>query len=222
MSIDWSSELADLGAEDCWNLFKTRLHKSMDEFIPTKTRRTDDKPLWMNNNIMRLIRKKRRLWNRYKTTKDYTEYHSYLEVQKTVARVIRAAKKKFERKLAKNIKKNPRQFYSHLNAHTKSRSQVGPLQDDQGAPVSDSQGMCNILNSFFSSVFTDEDTSNIPIPQQMCDVNINPTFVVSEEMFKKKLTSCKKNGACCNERSKSVGFANTFLTVSKLKCIGWY
>ena len=27
---------------------------------------------------------------------------------------------------------------------------------------------------------------------------------------------------CCNERSKSVTFADTFLTVPKLKCISWY
>ena len=29
----------------------------------------------------------------------------------------------------------------------------------------------------------------------MCEVNINPSFVITEEMFKKKLSQCKKNGA---------------------------
>lgn len=194
-SVDWQSELSELGAQDGWTLFKTKLHQSMNECIPTKTRRADNKPLWMNRNIMRQIRKKRRLWNWYKTTKDHAEYEAYLDVQKTVAKVIRSAKKKFERKLAKNYKKNPRQFYSHLNAHTKSRSQVGPLKSEENIQVSDSQGMCNILNSFFSSVFTDEDTTNIPVPQKMCEANISPTFVVTEEMFKKKLSKIKKNGA---------------------------
>ena len=194
MSIDWNSEFRGVGAQDGWTIFKNRLSKSMEDCIPLKTRRSDNKPLWMNQNIMRLIRKKRRLWNWYKTTKDYAEYQAYLEVQKAVAKVIRAAKRKFERKLAKNFKKNPRQFYSHLNTHTKSRSQVGPLQNEQGTQVSDSQGLCNILNTFFSSVFTNEDTTNIPVPQQMCDANIS-SFVVTEEMFKKRLSKVKKNGA---------------------------
>ena len=194
MSIDWASELSEVGANDGWTLFKNKLSISMEDCIPLKTRRANNKPLWMNQNIMRLIRKKRRLWNWYKTTKDYIEYQAYLNVQKIVAKVIRAAKKKFERKLAKNFKKNPRQFYSHLNNHTKSRAQVGPLQNDEGTQVADSQGMCNILNSFFSSVFTAEDTTNIPVPQNMCNVDIK-SFVVTEEMFKKRLSKVKKNGA---------------------------
>lgn len=82
MSIDWSSEFADLGAQVGWTMFKTKLHKSMDDCIPNKTRWSDDKTLWMNNNIMRLITKKRRLWNWYKTTRDYAKYQAYFEVQK--------------------------------------------------------------------------------------------------------------------------------------------
>ena len=166
MSLDWYSELNGIGAQDGWTLFKTRLAESMEQSIPYKTRRSENKPLWMNQNIMRLIRKKRRLWKWYKTTKDHLAYQEYLTVQKSVAMVIRAAKRKFERKLAKNFKKNPRQFYAHLNSHTKSRVQVGPLQDKDGAQVSDSQGMCNILNKL-SSVFTYEDIMNIPVLKQM-------------------------------------------------------
>ena len=194
ISINCSSEFSDVGAQIAWTVFKTKLQRSTDDFIPTKIRRSGDRPLWMNNNIMRLIRKKRRLRTLYKTTRDYAEYQAYIEVQKTVVRVVTAAKKKFERKLAKNIKKNPRQFYSHLNSHTKSRSQIGLLQTDQGHQVSDSQGMCDILNSFFSSVFTDEGTTNNPVPRQMCEATISPNFTLTEEMFRKKLANVK-NGA---------------------------
>lgn len=54
--------------------------------------------------------------------------------------------------------------------------------------------MYDILSPFFSSMFTDEHTSNIPIARQMCKAIISPTFIVSEEMFRKKLASVK-NGA---------------------------
>ena len=70
MSIDWSSELKDIGAQDGWLVFKNKLTVAMKECIPMKTRRSGNKLLWMNPNIMRLIRKKRRLWNWYKTTND--------------------------------------------------------------------------------------------------------------------------------------------------------
>ena len=190
MNIDWNTEIANLSAEDSWCIFKRKLAKSIEACIPLKTRRTSNRPLWMNRNIMRLIRKKRRLWNWYKKTKDHAEYQAYLSVQKSVTKVIRSAKRKLERKLAKNVKKNPRQFYSYLNNNIKSRAQVGPLKNANGDLVSDSQGMCNILNNFFTSVFTDEDTTDIPIPEQICNVDID-SLTVDEEMFVKRLSQTK-------------------------------
>ena len=106
-NVNWNAELDPIGAQDGWTFFKEQLSKSMEECIPLKSRRSSNKPLWMNQNIMRLIRKKRRLWNWYKSTNDHAEYQAYLNVQKSVTKIIRAAKKKFERKLAKNFKQNP-------------------------------------------------------------------------------------------------------------------
>ena len=143
---------------------------------------------------MRMIRKKRRLWKWYKTTKEYCDYQAYLTVQKSVTKVIRSARRSLERKLAKNVKKNPRQFYSHLNKHTKSRAQVGPLLNEAGEQVADSQGMCNILNGFFTSVFTTEDLNNLPSLAPLCNSKIG-SLTVTEEMFKKQLSKTKKNGA---------------------------
>ena len=62
-----------------------------------------------------------------------------------------------ERKLAKNIKKNPCAFYAHLNKQTKLQGSVGPLQDSTGATKSDNKDMAELLNMFFTSVFTKED-----------------------------------------------------------------
>ena len=56
----------------------------------------------MNRNIMPVIRKKRRLWKVYKTTKDYAEYQAYLNVHKSVAKIIHSTKKKFECKIARD------------------------------------------------------------------------------------------------------------------------
>ena len=165
-AINWNTHLNGLSTEDSWTFFTEKLNAAIEDCIPLKKRRSPYKPLWMNRNILRLIRKKRRLWRYYKTTSDYRDYQSYLEVQKSVTKVIRNAKKRFERKLAKNFKSNPRQFYSHLNSKTKSRTAVGPLNDQDDELISDSQGMCNILNGFFASVFTVEDTLDLPNIQQ--------------------------------------------------------
>ena len=108
---------------------------------------------------------------------------------------IGSAKRKFERKIAKNFKKNPRQFYSHLNKKMKSRVQVGPLKSAEGVTVADSAGMCEVLNKQFTSVFTEEDCRNIPPPIQMChgerisSISIDPVNVAA------KINKLKMNSA---------------------------
>ena len=150
----------------------------------------------MNPNILRLIRKKRRLWKYYKTTKEYANYQAFLEIQKAVAKSIRSAKRKLERKLAKNLKKNPRAFYSHLNKSIKSRSQVGPLKTEKGELVSDNEGMCNTLNSFFASMFTIEDMSVIPTPEMIYQGEESAsTFIIDKGMVIKKIDKLKINSA---------------------------
>ena len=44
--------------------------------------------------------------------------------------------------------------------------------------------MCNILNSFFTSVFTDEETASIPTLDTLCNAHFE-SLNVNEEMFKK-------------------------------------
>lgn len=48
--------------------------------------------------------------------------------------------------------------------------------------------------ALFSSLFTDEDTTNSPVPRQMCEATISPNSIVTEEMFRKKFASVN-NGA---------------------------
>jgi hypothetical protein len=115
----------------------------------------------MQQNIIRVIRKKRRLWKVYQRSKEYEEYLAYKRVEKEVRSLVTKAKKKFERKIAKEAKRKPKQFYSYIRSRTVNRQTVGPLKDEKGKILSDNQSMAGILNTFFTSVFTNE---TLPIP----------------------------------------------------------
>ena len=101
----------------------------------------------------------------YKASKDYSEYLAYKKVELEVKNIVRNAKRNFEKKLAKNIKKNSKSFYSYLKSITSNRSSVGPIKEGNEL-ISDDQKMCEILNTFFSSVFTKEDLNDLPQPRQ--------------------------------------------------------
>ena len=123
----------DKSGPEQWQLDK--LNQVIESNVPKKVRRKGSKPLWMKRNILRLIRKKRRLWKHYTSSKDcskdYEQFEAYKKVQSDVRKAVKKAKKDFEKKLAKNAKKNNKMFWSYMKQKTSNRVSVGPLVRDR-------------------------------------------------------------------------------------------
>ena len=109
------------------------------------------------------------------------QVENYKGEEKRVRKLIRNAKKNFERKLAEGGSKDgaqKRRFYAYVKQRTKCRPAIGPLKDEAGRIVHDNEKMAGIFNSYFSSVFTREDTNNVPEAERVhngediCDVSI--------------------------------------------------
>ena len=119
-SVDWR-QLDNLDTLQSWNFLKNEILKAEDICVPKKKRRVRCRPLWMQQNVMHVIRKKRRLWDTYKKSNEYKEYLAYKQVEKETKKLVRQAKNKFEKKLAKEAKKKPKMFYSYLRSKTANR-----------------------------------------------------------------------------------------------------
>ena len=161
-----------------------------DQCVPKRKRRNNSKPLWMRRNVMRIIRKKRRLWRHYCTTDDHHSYLAYKQVQKETTSIIRKAKRDFEKKLAADAKKNPKAFYRYMNSRCKVQSKVGPLKDHDGNIQTDDAVQSTILNDKFVTCFTREDTSSVPIPEPKFDPNSGPplsNIIIQTETVKIKM-----------------------------------
>ena len=50
-----------------------------------------------------------------------------------------------------------------MNSKSRTRAKIGPLNDGKGGLIQDNKEMSIILNKIFSTVFTKEDLSNIPV-----------------------------------------------------------
>ena len=64
------------------------------------------------------------------------------------------AKVGFEKRLARNVKANPKAFHSYVRSKQKAKDIVGPLVGNDGTIVSSSKDMADLLNNYFASVFT--------------------------------------------------------------------
>ena len=61
--------------------------------------------------------------------------------------MVRLAKRDFERKIAKNIKKDSKTF-KYARSKTRVKSTIGPLIDDNDVLICDDQEMGQMLNAF--------------------------------------------------------------------------
>ena len=82
---------------------------------------------------------------------------------RNVDKLIRRAKLNEENRVAAAAKDNPKAFFAHVNSRKPVKNTIGPLKDRTGSIISSDKGMANILNEYFTSGFTEEDTSEIPI-----------------------------------------------------------
>ena len=72
---------------------------------------------------------------------------------------MRNLKKRFERYLARNSKK--RGFSIYVQSRWKNKENIGPLTLN-GELIHDEERICDVLNNFFASVHTSEQTDTLP------------------------------------------------------------
>ena len=121
----WTRRVMDSNSETAWKLVRNKVEELVRKYVPVRRRRNQNRPAWMNQEILRAIRKKKRVWKRVKNSADKNEF----TVQEKITRnLIRNAKQKFEKKLASGNGGNSRPFFSYVKQKTKSRPSIGPLK----------------------------------------------------------------------------------------------
>ena len=75
-----------------------------------------------------------------------------------------------------------------------SRPSKGPLKNAKNDTVADEQGMTEILNNFFSSVFTREQTDNVPAAEEMGASDMQ-NVVITHRLVRTKIRKLKPASA---------------------------
>ena len=114
-----------------------------DQFIKVAKRHVPNKnikvrqpdPPWLNNKIKKMIRKRKRLFNKFKSTRDDFDFQNYKHFRNKVTKEIRKSKKEKIDRLADNLKHNndaPRDWWKTLKTFIKpsQRVLIPPLEKD--------------------------------------------------------------------------------------------
>ena len=167
-NIDWETEFVDSNIEDMWNIFKCKYESSVEQFAPKKVIKAGKrkKPLWVNSETLHAVKTKHNSWEKYRISRQDNDYKLYCIARNKATKLIRNVKRMYEQAISSKVKDDAKHFWKYVKSKTSVKSTISQLKNEKGDLVDDSKGKADILNDYFSSVFTREDTSNIPDLQQ--------------------------------------------------------
>ena len=183
-------------ATECWEYFKRGAHSAIDSYVPTKKQGKRSKKKHLSKEAFRKIRHKQNMWRVYKHTGKDKDYYAYKEALNAATNEVRKSKRHFEHKLAQNINSDSNNFCAYVRSKQNVRDKVGPLEDNFGNIVTQGFVMAEELNMHFSSVFTREDTSSVPVPETKFKGSEGERLgqlVVTPEVVASKINNMKEN-----------------------------
>ena len=150
----------------------------------------------LSKEAIRKIMLKQTMWRVYRRTRKEEDYAKYKEALNAATTEIRQSKRSYEQKLACNIKNDSKSFYAYVRSKQDVQDKVGPLEDSAGNIISQGFLMAEDLNGYFSSVFTKEDISSLPVADakfQGAKSEYLGPLVVTPELVAKKIRAMKDN-----------------------------
>ncbi|KAG0418825.1 hypothetical protein EQH57_0651, partial [Dictyocoela roeselum] len=123
--------------------FLTALKNIEHEHIPRKNRRTAVYlPRYWKGELQDLhSQKKAKHSIKQRHPQDDVAENEYKIIRRDLKRVSKRKKKDYENEIAANAKTNPKQFVSYISCKKKSKSVIGPLENDVGGLETDDTKM---------------------------------------------------------------------------------
>ena len=131
------------------------------------------------------------LWNKYKATGRYIDQLKYNAQNNKAVKVLREEKSKYESKLIRNYKKNPKPFHCYMRLKQNTKATVKQLSKEDGSLTSSDAEAAELLQEFF----TIEDVTTAPDLQVKELSNEIEDMLISKLEVTKALQKLQENKA---------------------------
>ena len=206
-TINWNKLKSLCTADEFPELLRLTLLQIAMLHTPKKSKRSKQlNPFIRSRNILRRRRRKVRaqinaISHTHKdigpSSKLYKLRLELYTINEQIQESVHTQSKNQESKAIKNIKENPRYFYTYAKKHKKLKSSVGPLHKDSGELTDDPTVMADILQCQYTSVFSDPNSQNKKDPNISCFLTSTlEDFEFNEEDIIKAINEIDVNSAC--------------------------
>ena len=142
----------------------------------------------MTSAAARAVGVKQRRWISYRAGN--ASHEEYKVAEKKAKKELRKARRNFERGLSKQMKTNPRKFYSYVNSKNK-RPRVGPLTDNSGSILTSDLEMAEEFNRCYANAFGRNGNIRTSPPAQFHTHELLTTIEFLPETVAEKLLGLK-------------------------------
>ena len=142
-----------------WATFKKKCMEVLQKHVPSKYTSTTYSHSWCNRTIRHLSRRKRRAYRKVRRTNNDKDWAHFKSVQKINKKECKRAHDNYVNTMV-NDGGNKKKLYSVVKNKKIDSPGVASLKKDDNT-AGDARGKAEVLNSQFSSVFTEEGYSPI-------------------------------------------------------------
>ena len=117
-----------------------------------KARNIHDHP-WIDSELLTMIKQKNKQRMKARNTGNPDDFQRYKDLRRNAKRLMAHKRKDSAHKIRDSLRDNPKRFWSFIKTSSTLRTNPIILRDDQRV-VTDRLSRANLLNSFFTSIFT--------------------------------------------------------------------
>jgi len=151
----WDEQLEGKPVDVMWDVISKKILFAVEanvphKFVEAKFSGGRRRPLWMNSRAFAQVRRKKKAFERFRSSKDGTQYLAYVKERNAAKRETRRAVRDYEKSIARKSKKNPQTFFKYANSKLKTRSGVAELQREDGSVTQTDEEKAEVLNRFLA------------------------------------------------------------------------
>lgn len=178
--LDWEANEVEM----LWRKIKSNILLLETEHVPLRRRRNDGRRPWYTKKVCKWTTRKNQAWSNYTKNPSDRALRRYKRVRNKSINITRQSKSYYELRLARNANKNPKQFYAHVQSHTRLRRQVTKVLKGDSGDVTDDREIAVKFQEYFLSVYRTDTgkqacTANTEapcLPMLSTDVSVEETL----------------------------------------------
>ena len=155
LNINWQELLKNKCVEEQWTLLSSKINEAIEKYVPIKkvsNNFSSKGNVPMSHKLKRLIRRKEKLWKKFRISIDRPAHEDYKKVRNQVRRLSRKAVKLKENDIAMSAKENPKTFWSYVKSKSKTKAFIADLYTNESkTTLTDSdEAKANVSGNFSS------------------------------------------------------------------------